>query len=370
VAQACDSCHQTPTIISPTLLSRPDGIRTYRSSIIFFVSFTFGWLEAVPLFPLFLFPLFPLSSQLKTSVSKLKTQIVNSPHMAHREKQFYAENWQDYQLIDSGNGRKLERFNEKVLIRPEPLADWSPALSQREWDKLAHAVFVPSGKTNGHWESATKVAQSWELSYPSTHGPLKFNLELTKFKHVGVFPEQASNWDFIQAQLSGLPHGARILNLFAYTGGSSIAACAAGASVTHVDSIKQVVNWTRSNMELSKLDGIRWVIEDALKFIQRETKRGNKYHGIIMDPPAWGRGPKGERWKLEDQIEELLATSQKILEPKCFAIVNTYSGLPITVLHAMVKNHLKGGEAVTGQLCLSSAEGQTLITGNVSRYVR
>jgi 23S rRNA (cytosine1962-C5)-methyltransferase len=197
--------------------------------------------------------------------------------------------WSDYELLDCGNFQKLERFGKVITIRPEPQALWHPVFPEKEWEKQAHVRFIQKGSSSGTWKSLrSEVSSSWKIHYRFENGPaLTFRLALTGFKHVGVFPEQAVNWDYIYNSLTQLS-GAKFLNLFAYTGGASIAARAAGADVTHVDSIRQVVSWARENMEFSGLKDIRWVVEDALKFVKREAKRGHYYHGIILDPPAYG----------------------------------------------------------------------------------
>ena len=210
-----------------------------------------------------------------------------------------SDNWQDYELIDSGNFEKLERFGSFILARPEPKALWDKAMSDKEWNSKAHTKFTTgagfgkSGKEDsGTWTMLKKMPQQWLIGYKGAVS-FKLRLGLTSFKHVGVFPEQAPNWDYISKQvcrIKGLkPEGSvapKVLNLFAYTGAASLAAKASGADVTHLDSVKQVVTWARGNMEFSKLDNIRWVVEDALKFVKREAKRGNMYQGLILDPPA------------------------------------------------------------------------------------
>lgn len=249
----------------------------------------------------------------------------------------------DYELIDTGDFEKLERFGQYVTRRPEPQAIWRRSLPEGEWRRMADAAFLRDVRSDerGEWRLRPGMPPRWTVAYEYKDMALRMRLGLTSFKHVGIFPEQAANWNFIYdncralasggtfpADISGaaaagsllpahdvaVPSGAgsgrdgysatgpgrcvtpRVLNLFAYTGGASLAACAAGADTTHVDSVKQVVTWARENMELSGLDGIRWIVEDALKFVQREVRRGNRYHGIILDPPAYGRGANGEKW--------------------------------------------------------------------------
>ena len=202
------------------------------------------------------------------------------------------------------------------------------------------------------------------MNYKSDRLNLTFQLEMTKFKHVGLFPEQAENWEYIAEHLKP---GNRFLNLFAYTGGASIAARAAGADVTHVDAIRQVIDWTRVNMELSGLDGIRWVVEDALKFAEREQKRGNTYDGIVLDPPTWGLGPKGEKWRLEDQLTRLCEAVADIVAPGGFIIMNTYSGISPTALETLWSRLLPTAASEVGELCLEGKDGHMIPTGSLIR---
>lgn len=277
--------------------------------------------------------------------------------------------WKEYELLDSGDGEKLERFGEVTLIRPEPLAKWDKSLSPKQWKDRAHARFEQSGATSGKWKSLQKHPTVWELEYPSLKGNFSFELQLTQFKHVGIFPEQASNWDFIQKACSSFTaEGSqpKVLNLFAYTGGASLAAAKAGAEVTHVDSIKQVLQWTQRNIEISEIEGVRWLLDDALKFAQREARRGNRYQGLIMDPPAWGRGPKGERWKLETKLDELLESTSKILAPDGFLVLNTYSGISLSTLNELCKKYFPNHQRKVGLLALNLDKNK-LDTGCVVR---
>lgn len=238
------------------------------------------------------------------------------------------QNWIDYELIDCGEFEKLERFGKYITIRPEPQAVWAKVYSNSEWEKMAHVKFVPRSSSSGDWKKFKQMPDQWVINYqlPGKDAPhLSFRLGLTSFKHVGIFPEQAVNWDKIYSFLSA-KNGVKFLNLFAYTGGASIAARAACADVTHVDSIKQVVTWANENMQKSQLDNIRWMVDDALKFVKKEIRRGNLYQGIILDPPAFGHGPNGEKWKLEDNISEMMDSVLQILDPKQhLLILNAYS---------------------------------------------
>ena len=247
--------------------------------------------------------------------------------------------WKDYELVDSGNFEKLERFGSYYLARPEPKALWDKSLSEEQWNRLIHtrvtpgAGFAKAGKEDsGTWDRLRKMDDQWYIRYGKPSFTLR--LGLTSFKHVGVFPEQAPNWDYIYNYTSELVRKAKengnpvpkVLNLFAYTGAASLAARAAGADVTHLDSVRQVVTWARGNMENSHLDNIRWVVEDALKFAKREAKRGNQYQGIILDPPAYGHGPDGEKWKLDECLYDMLRQVAAILAPQdSFMVLNLYS---------------------------------------------
>lgn len=282
------------------------------------------------------------------------------------------QNFTDYELIDVGNFEKLERFGQYITIRPEPQAVWDKTLSNAEWEKRAHIKFMPRSSSSGEWKKLKQVPDQWPVQYKINNSDaiIKFRLGLTSFKHVGIFPEQASNWDFIYETIKkmSVPQP-KVLNLFAYTGGASLAAKAAGADITHVDSIKQVVTWSKENMELSGLNNIRWVVEDALKFVKREEKRGNKYNGIILDPPAFGHGPNGEKWKLEDNINEMMQAVLNLLDDKeHFLILNAYSlGFSALILENMLK--AKAGKHLNvGELYLQATEGNKLPLGVFGRW--
>lgn len=278
--------------------------------------------------------------------------------------------WKDYELIDCGDFQKLERFGNYVFIRPEPQALWSKKLSETEWSK-ADIVFVGRSPSTGDWRKKSGISDRWEIGYKSDLLDLKFRLALTAFKHVGIFPEQAVNWEYIANSIRRLNTTTpRFLNLFAYTGGASIAARYMGAEVTHVDSIKQVVTWANDNMQMSGLTDIRWMVDDAVKFVKRELRRGNTYHGIILDPPAYGHGPKGEKWKLEDMINELVREVCQLLDPEeHFLILNTYSlGFSALVTHNLLKEHLpKPQTAEIGELMLEATSGLILPLGVYGR---
>lgn len=323
----------------------------------------------------------------------------------------------DYELIDTGEFEKLERFGEFVTRRPEPQALWRRTLPEEEWRRMADASFLRDARSDerGEWRLRKGMPQRWTVDYGYGGMRLRMRLGLTSFKHVGIFPEQAANWNFIydncralgaggagcaekgacgqhaermaadvakpgvsdtgcvSQRVAGLPTVPRVLNLFAYTGGATLAARAAGADVTHVDSVKQVVTWARENMELSGLEGVRWIVEDALKFVQREVRRGNRYHGIILDPPAYGRGANGEKWILEDNICEMLTSCAQLLEPQgAFLVLNLYSmGLSSTLARTAVRQAFGAPQQEQyGELCFTDRGDKQLPLGTYYRFTR
>ncbi|MFN3916508.1 MAG: class I SAM-dependent methyltransferase [Flavobacteriales bacterium] len=282
---------------------------------------------------------------------------------------FLANPWSDYELIDSGNRLKLERFGEIILIRPEQQAIWQPEQPLLVWKKQAHFFFDASGAKDGRWIELKKAPRLWHIAYPKLQ--LNFKLELTRFKHIGLFPEQQVNWNFIYDSVKRMKSSQpKILNLFAYTGASSLAAKAAGAEVYHVDSIKQVVSWANENRQLSKLEDIRWVVEDALSFAQKEVKRRKKYNGIIMDPPSFGLGKNAEKWKLEDKLNELLQTAAALLDSKeHFFVINTYSaGLSALVMENCLRDYINTTNCESGELHLHSKSGKNIPLGHLLRF--
>lgn len=287
--------------------------------------------------------------------------------------------WNDYELIDSGNFEKLERFGAYLLIRPEPQAIWDPALAPGEWKKMAHAHFHREQKDKhrfsdegkGGWERKAGMPDNWNILYQHADLTLRLRLALTGFGHVGVFPEQADNWNYIDETIRGWKQGQwRVLNLFAYTGAASVVASMAGAQVTHVDSSRPGINWANQNMVLNKQKDIRWVHEDALKFVKREVRRGNTYQGIIMDPPPYGRGPDGEKWMLQDKLNELVWLTSQLLDRKNrFFILSMYAvGLSARVGLNVVQAHYNMEAPQFGEFCLRSAHQGHLPMGTFLRF--
>lgn len=286
------------------------------------------------------------------------------------------QDWEDYELVDAGNFEKLERFGKYILARPEPQAIWDKGLPQSEWDHLAQAVFKKEkGSTEkGQWLLKKGMPEQWFIHYEHGQMNLRFRLGLSSFKHVGIFPEQAPNWQFIYNQAQQLKtRQPKILNMFAYTGGASLAARAAGAEVTHLDAVKAVNYWARENMEASNLTDIRWIVEDAMKFARREVKRGNKYQGLILDPPAYGRGPNGEKWQLEDELNELFKLCGQLLDPADnLCLINLYSlGFSALILENLVQQNfnLNGqGFQEYGELYLQDKKAFKLPLGTFYRF--
>ena len=267
------------------------------------------------------------------------------------------EGWADYALLDSGGGRKLERYGQMVVVRPEPQCWWTPRLPDAVW-AMADAVFDPSDEDDaGRWRLSGKPPESWSLSW----GQARFNARLTSFRHLAFFPEQAANWAFIDTRLRARQRPAKILNLFGYTGVASLVAAAAGASVTHVDASKKSVGWARENAALSGLQDrpVRWIVEDARRYVAREVKRGSRYEGIILDPPKYGRGPEGEVWRLFEDMPGLLKDCAALLSDDAdFLLLNAYaariSGLSLACLMAETLPE-RGGWIDWGELALVEA---------------
>ncbi|HIP37065.1 MAG TPA: SAM-dependent methyltransferase [Crocinitomix sp.] len=272
-----------------------------------------------------------------------------------------AKQWEDYELIDAGNEKKLERWGNVITIRPDRNAYFKSKLSQKDWYNQAHFEFIEHTHHKGEWQNLKNAPLSWEISY----NDIIFHLKLTQFKHIGLFPEQQANWEFIAKHIQPQQ---KFLNLFAYTGASSLIAKSKGANTFHCDSVKQVINWSKKNMELSNLKDIHWVLEDALKFAQREVKRGRTYDGIIMDPPAFGLGAKKERWKIESLFPKLVKTASKLLTSKGFLIINTYSPrLKSKDIEPILNQYFPYKKIEISKLCIKSSTGKTIEYGELSR---
>ncbi len=274
----------------------------------------------------------------------------------------------NYELLDSGNGQKLERFGSFILSRPEPQALWHPSMADAEWERLADAVFVKSqnSEEKGQWNLKPRMKEQWWIEYKPLG--LHFRLGLTAFKHVGIFPEQAANWDFI-AQKCTEYNNPKVLNLFAYTGGATMAAAHGGAMVTHVDSVKQTVSWARENMERSGLGSARWIVEDAMKFVNREVRRESKYEGIILDPPSYGRGADGEKWVLNENILQMLTQCKELLADGGFLVLNLYSmGLSATLANTLINSVFGEVAKERGELFVEDSYGKKLPLGVFLRF--
>ncbi|HEY8157199.1 MAG TPA: class I SAM-dependent methyltransferase [Methylobacter sp.] len=277
----------------------------------------------------------------------------------------YGSPWPDYELLDAGDGKKLERWGKVITIRPEIQANFKAGWPYAQWLDMAHWEFEEQSSTQGCWLNIKPHApEQWLIAYEN----LNFGLKLTKFKHVGLFPEQQANWRFIKERVSA---GQKVLNLFAYTGAASLVARDSGADVVHVDSIKQLITWANENKERSHLSDIKWVHEDALKFAQRELKRGNKYDGIIMDPPAWGLGAKGEKWKLENHLSGLIETAHGLMNPGAFLILNTYSPkVELADLAESAGQYFSANQLEIKQLWMQTKTGKELYYGNLLRAIK
>ncbi len=281
-----------------------------------------------------------------------------------------ADQWKDYELIDCGWGEKLERWGDKLLVRPDPQAIWNTPRKHRGWRK-PDARYARSSSGGGQWADKS-VPQRWQVHYKD----LTFNVGLMNFKHTGVFPEQAANWDFAREQIQNAGRPVSVLNLFAYTGGATIACAAAGASVCHVDAAKGMVQWARDNAKTSGLEDrpIRWIVDDCGKFVEREIRRGRKYDAIIMDPPSYGRGPSGEVWKLEENLYSFVELVSGVLSNKpLFVILNSYTtGLAPSVLTYILQTVIGGkfgGRTVSDELGLPVTQtGLALPCGATGRW--
>ena len=304
----------------------------------------------------------PVSVQNPTNLSILEDAMNNK--FLPEVKLLESPDWKDYVLLDSGGGRKLERFGRYILIRPEAEAMWSPLLPETEWHK-ASAEFKPSPEENGgHWIFYEKDIHPWNIGYKN----LKFQLMLSNSKQVGVFPEQACQWDWVSSLIRNSEKPVKVLNLFGYTGAITMAAAEAGAEITHLDASKKAVDWAKENQKLSSLEQtpIRWIIDDGLKFVQREARRGSFYQGIILDPPKFGRGPKGEVWEFYKNFPELIQACRNILDSEAlFLLVTAYAVKASSVtVYNTVNEVMKGmgGSVSAGEVCLKDKSGGRLLS--------
>lgn len=281
-----------------------------------------------------------------------------------------SDNWKDYELIDCSDGQRLERWGRHILVRPDPQAIWKTGKADPRWRDPA-AVYSRSSSGGGRWEKRD-VPESWQIGY----GGLVFNIKPMNFKHTGVFPEQAVNWDYAMRLIHGAGRPISVLNLFAYTGGATAACAKAGASVCHVDAAKGMVGWARENIRSCGLEDapVRWIVDDCVKFVEREIRRGKKYDAIIMDPPSYGRGPSGEIWKLEDNLWDFAVLCSHLLSPSpLFVLINSYtSGLSASVLTYISESVFSGrfdGRSESDELGLPvSATGLNLPCGTTCRW--
>ena len=272
-----------------------------------------------------------------------------------------ANNWKDYEILDMANGEKLERWGNVVLIRPDPQIIWKNKSFPEKWNK-ANARYNRSSSGGGAWKYNSKVPGNWQIKYKD----LVFNIKPMGFKHTGLFPEQAVNWDWMISKIQNAKRDIKVLNLFAYTGGATVACSYAGASVCHVDSSKGMTTWAKENIVSSGLKDrpVRFIVDDVVKFVNREIRRGNKYDGIIMDPPSYGRGTNGEVWKFEDNISDLVELCSKVLSDKpLFFLINSYTtGISSTVLENILRlNIKKDGKFSHGEIGLPMTNSKLIL---------
>jgi len=281
-----------------------------------------------------------------------------------KNKQISSPSWVDYELMDAGGGKKLERWGKIITIRPEVNAYFRSGLPFEEWNKIAHLEFIVKKGQQGIWKSLkTEAVGTWNINYEK----LAFELKQTSYKHLGLFPEQKTNWDFIKKHLI---RDRKFLNLFAYSGAASCIARYQGADTYHVDASKTALNTAKRNMDLNKLLNIRWVFEDAAKFLSKEVQRGNQFQGIQMDPPAWGNGAKGEKWKLEDQIDTLMSNGAKALSPDGFLIMNTYSPtVNLSLIDDLSDLYFPDRKKEVAELVMTTTTGKLLSFGNLLRVL-
>ena len=281
-----------------------------------------------------------------------------------------ADGWKDYELLDCGGGEKLERWGDQILVRPDPQAIWESDRKNRGW-RTANARYSRSSTGGGHWDK-NKLPENWPIAYKN----LRFQVKPMNFKHTGLFPEQAANWDFAMDQIRRAGRPIRVLNLFAYTGGATVACAAAGASVCHVDAARGMVSWARENARSSHLEDapIRWIVDDCAKFVEREIRRGRRYDAIIMDPPSYGRGPSGEVWRLEENLYPFVELVSGVLsDDPLFIVLNSYTtGLAPSVLTYILETLISkrfGGHTVSDELGLPVTQsGLVLPCGATGRW--
>lgn len=287
----------------------------------------------------------------------------------------YTKDWKDYELLDCSEGERLERWGKVILIRPDPQIIWSTPKDHPMW-KHADARYVRSSQGGGHWEYRRELPEFWKINYKD----LTFKISPTGFKHTGLFPEQAVNWDMMREKIKAAKaegREVRVLNLFAYTGGATVAAASAGASVCHVDAAKGMVHWARENAELSSLNEkpIRWIVDDCKKFVEREIRRGSKYDAVILDPPSYGRGPGGEVWKLEEHVFELVSLVSEVLtDEPLFVLLNSYTtGLSASTMAYVLGSAMKkfGGKVDAEEIGLPVTQsGMALPCGSSAIWSR
>ena len=272
-----------------------------------------------------------------------------------------ANNWKDYEILDMANGEKLERWGDVVLIRPDPQIIWTKKTHENKW-KTANAIYNRSKTGGGSWQYKKKMPSEWKIKYKN----LTFNIKPMGFKHTGLFPEQAVNWDWMMEKIKSAKRDIKVLNLFAYTGGATVACLSAGASVCHIDSSKGMVSWSKENVNASGLKDrpVRYIVDDVVKFVNREIRRGNTYDGIIMDPPSYGRGTNGEVWKFEENISDLVELCTKVLSEKpLFFLINSYTtGISSTVLENILRiNISKKGKFSHGEVGLPMTDSKLIL---------
>ncbi len=280
-----------------------------------------------------------------------------------------ADQWKDYQLLETSDGNRLERWGDYILVRPDPQAIWQGNKNRNEW-KHPNAIYHRSNSGGGRWEIHS-LPESWKVRYRD----LTFRIKPMNFKHTGIFPEQATNWDFMSELIQKADRPIKVLNLFAYTGGATMACAKAGASVVHVDASKGMVQWAKENAALCGVADrpIRYLVDDCMKFVEREIRRGNTYDGIVMDPPSYGRGPGGEVWQLEETLYPFMTRVTQLLSPNpLFFVLNSYStGLSASVMEYLLQLTLPkglGGRFESGEIGLRTADGKAFPSGSVARW--